>query len=495
MRAVIFILFIISLIMAPIFAYADCSKVGVTVIFVNGVFEDEASAKSDKDLLRQDFKNIAGRDDVSFINGYNESHVGGVDDLVSVIIQAYAGGYLDHDLTDILRQAHTELQTQKIILVGHSQGTFYTNAAYDYLVSHGVDKSAISVYNVATPADKVAGSGENPGKYLTSSTDEVINSVVRDLTSVAGAKKPLPANIDIKIPNEKGVDYEEGHSFSTVYLGLVPDRIIGDIDQQLSGLTADNNKDECFKQPDLTTMYLVEDGGYKLVDSMGKYSKDAATAPDMGQMASIANAVFGTAYNFGKGIVSDITQAFQQKNDLGASLVSAPVNKNLPNISTSVSIPASAPDIAQAQPVENQITAAPVETESTQDQLDDIQEKLDIISQQVQVLVAQQTQNSQIALAVAEETPANESGQSQNSDQDNNADNQNANSVSTGSGGGGGGSPVVYPKILISEIQIDPIGQRFVELYNPNIASVDLTGWYLQRKDANDTSWLSLIHI
>lgn len=47
--------------------------------------------------------------------------------------------------------------------------------------------------------------------------------------------------------------------------------------------------------------------------------------------------------------------------------------------------------------------------------------------------------------------------------------------------------------ILISEIQIEPIIQRFVELYNPNSTDVDLSGWYLQRKDANDDSWNSFI--
>ena len=75
------------------------------------------------------------------------------------------GGYVDYDLTNILRQLHGDLKAQKILLVGHSQGTFYTNAAYDYLVKNGVDKKSIAVYNIGTPADKVAGNGE----YLTSS--------------------------------------------------------------------------------------------------------------------------------------------------------------------------------------------------------------------------------------------------------------------------------------------------------------------------------------
>jgi hypothetical protein len=36
--------------------------------------------------------------------------------------------------------------------------------------------------------------------------------------------------------------------------------------------------------------------------------------------------------------------------------------------------------------------------------------------------------------------------------------------------------------ILISEVQINPINQRFIELYNPNDFDIDLTGYYIQRK-------------
>jgi len=55
-------------------------------------------------------------------------------------------------------------------------------------------------------------------------------------------------------------------------------------------------------------------------------------------------------------------------------------------------------------------------------------------------------------------------------------------------GGGGGSTPVVYSKILISEAQLSPIDQRFVELYNPNSDDINLTGWYLHRKVSSDYS-------
>lgn len=48
-------------------------------------------------------------------------------------------------------------------------------------------------------------------------------------------------------------------------------------------------------------------------------------------------------------------------------------------------------------------------------------------------------------------------------------------------------------KILISEIQISPIKERFIELYNPNSADVDLSGWYIQRKTESASSWNSFV--
>lgn len=61
--------------------------------------------------------------------------------------------------------------------------------------------------------------------------------------------------------------------------------------------------------------------------------------------------------------------------------------------------------------------------------------------------------------------------------------------VSFQAGVTGGGPPlplsvVTYPKVLISEIQIEGDGARdeFIELYNPNSVAVNLAGWKLMRK-------------
>ena len=79
-----------------------------------------------------------------------------------------------------------------------------------------------------------------------------------------------------------------------------------------------------------------------------------------------------------------------------------------------------------------------------------------------------------------------------------------------GGGGDGGGSPYTPPppeleetppssststpvKILITEIKILSIGERFVELYNSNNETVNLDGWYIQRKTVSATDWSSFI--
>src|SRR3989338_10999714 len=142
MRKFSFIVFI-TLLLLPVFAFADCSNKGYTIIYVNGIITDKNIARLDKDSLKEKFKKITKNDTVNFINGYNSSHLGGIGDLLKSTIQAYKGGALDYDLENILTQIHGELATRKVLLVGHSQGTFYTNAAYDYLINNGVPKDSI----------------------------------------------------------------------------------------------------------------------------------------------------------------------------------------------------------------------------------------------------------------------------------------------------------------------------------------------------------------
>jgi predicted esterase len=125
------------LLLCPISVFANCSNTGTTVVFINGLFGNIESAKNDTNNLGDVFKLEYPAANVKFITGFNESHLGGADDLAKGIIQSYGYESLDYDLTTILNQIHGEVSTKKILLVGYSQGSFYSNAAYKYLIGHG----------------------------------------------------------------------------------------------------------------------------------------------------------------------------------------------------------------------------------------------------------------------------------------------------------------------------------------------------------------------
>src|SRR3989344_663068 len=54
-------------------------------------------------------------------------------------------------------------------------------------------------------------------------------------------------------------------------------------------------------------------------------------------------------------------------------------------------------------------------------------------------------------------------------------------------------SRLAYAEVVINEIQLNPTEERFIELYNSNSSSVDLTGWYIQRKTQTGSSFNSLV--
>lgn len=52
---------------------------------------------------------------------------------------------------------------------------------------------------------------------------------------------------------------------------------------------------------------------------------------------------------------------------------------------------------------------------------------------------------------------------------------------------------VVRAQVVINEVQISPINERFIELYNISSSDIDLTGWYIQRKTATGSSFSSMV--
>ncbi len=52
---------------------------------------------------------------------------------------------------------------------------------------------------------------------------------------------------------------------------------------------------------------------------------------------------------------------------------------------------------------------------------------------------------------------------------------------------------IAHASVVINEIQISPINERFIELYNSGNTDVDLTGWYIQRKTETGSNFDSLV--
>src|SRR3989344_1475366 len=250
MRKIIVLLLLVLIL--PIKAMAQtCSPDGYSVVFVNGVLNDQEKGQTSKAALEEKFKILSGRNDVSFYLGHNQSHFAGVGDFLQSVAQALFTSITNYDRDTILRQIHNDVKTQKIILVGHSQGTFYTNEIYDYLTSHGVSEKSIAVYNLATPANYVAGGGG----HLTSENDQLVLRA-RKYTTTVGLQQPLDANILIPISPEESNQTFGGHSFTGTYLSGAPARIVSEVQQELVHLKASGeSRAECFEPPSETLSY------------------------------------------------------------------------------------------------------------------------------------------------------------------------------------------------------------------------------------------------
>jgi hypothetical protein len=118
----------------PINLYAACSAAGSTVVYVNGIFTSKEKAMIDLEELRDAYIERTQETDVFFINGFNVSHLEGAGDVIQTVAQMNGKSVSNYDLNEILLQIHPQIQTRKVLLVGHSQGTFYTNEIYRYFL-------------------------------------------------------------------------------------------------------------------------------------------------------------------------------------------------------------------------------------------------------------------------------------------------------------------------------------------------------------------------
>ncbi len=222
-KLLILIIFLL-LFSTKVYAQDFCSKNGYTVITVNGIFTDKIGAVSNSNKLKNFLPAVYNNQPITVDYIYNPTHLGGAMDLVDVIQQGLFDEKSDYDLVEILNDASVKVKTEKLLLVGHSQGNFYANNFYDKVVDKdgGVPSSSIGVYSVATPSNRVAGNGN----YLTSDTDSVISGVVKRVKNI------MTPNTHIDLQKND----EPGHSFSDVYLKYRSSRIVSDIKSSLSQL-------------------------------------------------------------------------------------------------------------------------------------------------------------------------------------------------------------------------------------------------------------------
>ena len=270
-------------ILSPLSTYAAaCQDRGYTIIYVNGVFTDQNSAIDQKIDLKTIVPSEVNGEPVYVDLGYNESHLAGAGDLIESASQLLGSTITNYDRNTILLQIYPEVTTRKILLVGHSQGTFYTNEIYKYLTEHGEQKDSVGLYNIATPASFVAGIGSTQlprqdsgqvtikGAYLTSENDKVINSI-RDFAAKIKAKPPLPANIDIPLTPQEAADRFGGHSFSRVYLANAAARIVSDVGDALKKLAATEVPNTaadsgCFIPPPRDFSYYAQQATFAVAD-------------------------------------------------------------------------------------------------------------------------------------------------------------------------------------------------------------------------------------
>ncbi len=315
---------ILSLLVFSRFAFASqCSNEGYSVVYVNGILTtQEEQARKDMKFLENQFEQKTNIKNVKFITGYNPSHIAGLGDVIETASQILDNPINNYDLNTILLQIYPEVATRKILLVGHSQGTFYTNEIYDYLVKNGESRDTVGVYNVATPASSVSGDGA----YLTSENDKVIN-LVRAAASKAGAKQPLPANITIPPVSEDSL----GHSFSGVYLANAAGPIISSVDSELKKLSVaeiPNTTDAgCFTPPPRDFSYNLQKTVFAIADPIATSVVTANKNVVSGGETALAQIV-GPVLSFSQSFASTIQQALSSMFSGGGEKIVQTIDVN-----------------------------------------------------------------------------------------------------------------------------------------------------------------------
>ena len=270
---VLFIFFVITIFLYPIGIEASysCSKEGHVIIFINGILNTKDEANNSRKELEDEL--VKYLTDKNFIVelGYNPSHYSGLGDAVQAVAQVLYTKVSNFDRDTILMQIHPKIKTQKILLVGHSQGSFYTNEIYKYLIKNGLPKESVGIYHIASPASEIANTlFPGDGDYLTSGNDNTI-WMVRGLAEEYNSPYPLEPNILIPIQDNTKPDLWKGHSFIGEYLVGAPARIVRDIDRVLSKLKSNQDigggvEKGCFNPPKENITYNIKKGIFAITE-------------------------------------------------------------------------------------------------------------------------------------------------------------------------------------------------------------------------------------
>lgn len=169
-------------------------------------------------------------------------------------------------------------------------------------------------------------------------------------------------------------------------------------------------------------------------------------------------------------------------------------------------------EIGEGKQAENVEPEAKLTTSEVQEMLDDIAEKIDVLSQQTDELTGKTGEKGEMGI-VDVGRPQNEENKEVSAEVGPPLDilQEKKKEVVTATEklvevkpqpepvavfNYGTAPPPPDPptlKILITEVQISPIKERFVELYNPNNEAVNLSGWYIQRKTETGSDFASFI--
>src|SRR3989344_1550301 len=295
----------------PNFVFSsECSSHGYTIVYINGMNTSKRKAETDLSVLVDKIRlDYYKNESLNYEYLHNFPHIAGLGefgDVVTQKIHEYDLDFPDYDLIEKWKSASEKVNTQKVLLVGHSQGNFYANRLYDIFQLNGLPRSSLGVYSVASPASFVSGNG----LYTTSDTDGVINFLRRPILNLT----ILPANVKIKLAGEDTLT--NGHSFSDIYLKYQSDKIISEIEYSLSKLKeGEKVNGPCIIPPQIDLTHKVIGKVFAVADPAAVAIKTTATTT-YNLAHAFGSVVLGAASNFASAIGNI-------GNKFGASVITA----------------------------------------------------------------------------------------------------------------------------------------------------------------------------